>query len=166
MAVQISSRNPSEMLFRNWMLDMNIVLGRQVSWNPLGELEALLEAWRRALVSPRVLAGWYRDGGASQIRVCAGDPVWSYVARCLGHRLDRRSVLGCPRVAVLCAWAFHDGRWRDCEGVLGGDRVACYLYAGVRGGLPDSLHNRLVMEGMVGKDEALVRYFRDFGRLL
>jgi hypothetical protein len=44
--------------------------------------------------------------------------------------------------------------------------VACYLYAGVRGGLPDHLHNRLVMEGMMEKDEVLVRYFQEFGRLL
>lgn len=164
MAVQISSRNPRAAFFRYWMRDMDVVLGRETagSW----AFEYLLECWRNVLVSPRVLAGWYRDGGSGEIRVCAGDPVWSYVARCLGHRLDRRAVLGCPRAAVLCAWAFHDGRWADCEGVLGGDRVACYLYAGVRGGLPDSLHNRLVMEGMVGKDEVLVRYFRDFGRLL
>lgn len=63
----------------------------------------------------------------------------------------------------MCAWAFFDGRWVDCEGVLGGDHVACYLYAGVRGGLPRALHSRLVMEGMVGKTPALCRYLRDFG---
>jgi len=164
MAVRVSSSNPRAALFLDWMRDMDVVLGRDSvgSWS----LECILECWRRVLVSPRVLAGWYRDGGSSHMRVCAGDPVWSYVARCLGHRLDRRAVLSCPRAAVLCAWAFHDGRWVDCEGVLGGDRVACYLYALVRGGLPDCLHSRLVMEGMVGKDEVLVRYFRDFGRLL
>jgi hypothetical protein len=160
MAVQISSRNPRAVLFRDWMRDMDVVLGL----DPVGSWS--FECWRRVLVSPRVLAVWYRDGGSGEIRVCARNPVWSYIARCLGHCLDRRAVLGCPRVAVLCAWAFHDGRWVDCEGVLGGDRVACYLYAGVRGGLPDCLHNRLVMEGMLGKDEALERYFGDYGRLL
>ena len=160
MAAPVSSSNPRAVLFREWMRDMDIVLGRE--WHPSG-FPGILDSWRRVLVEPRVLCSWYRDGGHAEIRVCRGDPVWSYFARCLGHRLDRRSVLGSPRVSVLCAWAFYGGSWVDCEGVLGGDWVACYLYAGVRGGLPDCLHNRLVMEGMVGKDEALVRYLRDFG---
>lgn len=161
MAVPISSSNPRVVLLREWMRDMDIVLGRDSVG--LWSFERVLECWGRVLVPPRVLSGWYRDGGSELVRVCSGDPVWSYLARCLGHRLDRRVVLGCPRVAVMCAWAFFDGSWVDCEGVLGGDRVACYLYAGVRGGLPRALHSRMVMEGMVGKDEVLVRYLRDFG---
>lgn len=160
MAVQVSSSNPRRALFREWLRDMDVVLGRDVRWYPRGAFEAVLESWRRVLVEPRVLAGWYRDGGHEEIRVCAGDPVWAYVARCMGHHLDRPVVLGSPRVAVLCAWAFHEGRWAGCEGVLGVDPVACYLYAGVRGGLPRALHNRMVLDG---GGEVLVRYLRDFG---
>ena len=156
MAVPVSSSNPRRSLFRGWLRDLGVVMVG-------GSFGAILESWPRVLVDSRSLASWYREGGYEELRVDARDPVWSYVARCLGHRLDRRVVLGHPRVAVMCAWAFHEGRWADCEGVLGGDRVACYLYAGVRGGLPDCLHSRLVMEGMVGKDEVLVRYLRDFG---
>lgn len=162
MSSEISSRDSFRMLFRGWMRDMDVVLGRVSQWHPSGGFESILGAWRRVLVEPRVLVSWYRMGGHSEIRVCAGDPVWAYFSRCMGHHLDRAVVLGCPRVSVLCAWAFHDGRWRDCEGVLGGDHVACYLYAGVRGGLPRVLHSRLVMEGMVGKSVALCRYLMDF----
>lgn len=163
MGAQISSSNPRRALFRDWVRDLDVVLGRFSRWHPEGCFEAILEAWRRVLVEPRVLFSWYRGGGHEELRVDSGDPVWAYVARCGGQWLDRRVVLGNPRVAVMCAWAFHGGRWRDCEGVLGDDRVACYLYAGLGGGLPRVLHTRLVMEGMVGKDEALVRYLRDFG---
>lgn len=161
MITSISSSD-SRLCFRDWVRDMEVVLGRVSRWHPHGPLDAVLEAWGRVLVEPRALLFWYRNGGHDEIRVCDGDPVWAYFARCMGQHLDRRVVLGSPRVAVLCAWAFHDGRWRECEGVLGGDHVACYLYAGVRGGLPRALHSRLVMEGMVGKTEALVRYLRDF----
>lgn len=161
MAVPVYSSNPRAVLFRDWLRDLDVVMGRDSCW--YGGFSRVLDSWRRVLVSPGVLCSWYREGGPEHLGVRSGDPVWAYVARCLGHRLDRRAVLGSPRVAVLCAWAFHEGRWGDCEGVLGGDRVACYLYALVRGGLPEGLHNRLVMEGMVDKEEVLVRYLRDFG---
>ena len=163
MAVSISSSNPRAALFRDWVREMGIFLGLETRWHPLGGLESILDAWRRVMVNPRDLVCWYRDGGFEHLGVGSGDPLWAYVARCLGHRLDRRVVLGCPRVAVMCACSFYGGRWDDCEVVLGDDWVACYLYAVVRGGLSDCLRNRLVMEGMVRKDEALVRCLRDFG---
>jgi hypothetical protein len=153
------SRNPRAVLFRDWLRDLDIVLGRNFAWHPLGELEAILECWGRVLVDPRVLSGWYREGGSRFLSVKSDDLVWSYVARCLGHRLNRRVVLSNPRMSVLCWWS----GWLDCGGVLGSDYVAHYLYAVVRGGLPDHLHSRLVLEGMVCKDQALVRYLRDFG---
>lgn len=160
MAVQISSsKSPGYVLLRDWLVDLDVVLGRGFRWHPVGEFESVCESWGRLLVSSCVLRGWYRGGGHELLRARSGDPVWAYMARCLGHRLDRRAVLGSPRVAVLCAWAFFDGSWLDCEGVLGGDHVACYLYSGVRGGLPRALHNRLVLEG---GGEVLVRYLRDF----
>ena len=163
MAVRVVSSNPRRALFREWLRDVDVVLGRESRWHPAGVFAGVLDCWRRVLVEPRVLCSWYREGGYEEFRVDARDPVWAYVSRCLGHRLDRRLVLGNPRAAVMCAWAFYEGRWRDCEGVLGGDHVACYLYAGVCGGLPRALHSRMVMEGMVGKSEALCRYLRDFG---
>lgn len=164
MAVPVYSSNPRAVLFRDWLRDLDVVLGRESRWYPAGVFAGVLDSWGRVLVSPRVLCSWYREGGHGEIRVDARDPVWSYVSRCLGHRLDRRMVFGHPRLAVMCAWAFFGGRWEACEGVLGGDHVACYLYAGVLGGrLPRVLHSRMVMEGMVGKSEALCRYLRDFG---
>lgn len=158
MASEIISRDPRRVLFREWLRDVDVVLGRDQAWYPGGVFGGVLEAWRRVLVEPRELCSWYRSGGHEEIRPRGGDPVWAYVARCMGHRLDRRAVLGCPRVAVLCAWAFYDGRWLDCEVAVFGDRVACYLYAGVRGGLPRALHNQLVLEG----GEVAGRYLMDF----
>lgn len=163
MGVMVSSSNPRRVLLRDWVRDMDVVLGREKRWypGPGSAFEAFLDSWARVLVESRVLAGWYRGGGHSEVRVCVGDPVWSFVSRCLGHRLDRRVVLGCPRVGVLCAWAFFGGRWVDLEGVLLGDPVACYLYRGVSGGLPSHLHNWMVMDSSV--DPYIVgRYIRDF----
>lgn len=142
---------------------MNLLLGGRSFLRESTAFDCVLSGWRDVRVPSYRLVSWWRGGGYAEIEQRADDPVWAYFARCMGHRLDKRVVLGSPRVAVLCAWAFFDGRWRDCEEVLGGDHVACYLYADLLGGrLPWRLHNRLVMEGMVGKSVALCRYLRDF----
>lgn len=117
-------------------------------------------AWRAARVESRVLAGWYRRlPGRDRM----SPVVEAWLSRCMGHRLDRRLVLCFPRVAVLCAGVFYGGRWGDCEGVLGDDWGACYLYAGVLGGrLPSALHNRVVLEGGMVDSYMVRRYIRDF----
>lgn len=164
MGVPVSSRNDlSRHLFRLWLRDMDVLVGRVVFGSESWEFGEVVRAWSGVLVPSYRLVSWYRDGGYEDLKSCAEDPVWAYFARCMGHRLNRRVVLGSPRVSALCAWAFFDGRWRECEGVLGGDPVACYLYAGLLGGrLPRVLHSRMVMEGMVGKSVALCRYLQDY----
>lgn len=148
---------------RAWRRALDSFLGRTgVGWGEEVQFSIFKSSWDSVRVPSYELVSWYRGGGVVEESV--GDPVWAYFSRCLGHHLDRRVIFSHPRLAVLCAWAFFDGRWRDCEEYLGVDHVACYFYADLLGGrLPWRLHNRLVMEGMVGKSVALCRYLRDFG---
>lgn len=154
----VSRKDPAEGLFRELVWGLESLSFRLE--DGAGGFDLMDLAWKRAFHPSYLVSGWYRRAGGL-VRM---DPVvWAFVSRCLGHRLDRRLVLGFPRVAVLCAAVFQGGRWRECEGVLGGDRGACYLYARVLGGrLPLALHNRLVLESGLVDSYFIRRYIRDF----
>lgn len=141
MAVPVSSRSPELACFRGW-LESVLALSGGFGSSPW-ELDRLFRAWGWAWEDSLKVCRWYRGSGFR-------DPlcplVGAVVARCLGHRLDRRVVLGCPRVSALCAGMFY-GRWREAEGVISGDSSACCLYARVVGVLPGRMHNRMVLEG-------------------
>lgn len=154
----VSRKDPAEYLFGELVRGVEAL--SLLLEDGEGGFEVMLGSWDRAFHPSYLVSGWYRRAGGL---VRMEPVVWAFVSRCLGHRLDRRLVLRFPRVAVLCAAVFQGGRWRECEGVLGGDRGACYLYARVLGGrLPSSLHNRLVLESGLVDSYFIRRYIRDF----
>lgn len=152
----ISSRNERDCrLFRHWSTGVRTLAEvDSSSW------DVLKGAWSEARwAQPYVVASWYR--GSSVLSRNLSPVVWAVVARCLGHRLDRRLVCRFPRVAALCSSLFFKGRWREAEDSIGGDVVACYFYASALGGrLPDHLHNRLILEW--SGEFAARRYLEEF----
>jgi len=151
MGVRVSSSKSDErVLFEHFVRRMDVLCDDSVGLN--GVVEAFDGARERSYTVRR----WYRGGGWG---VQMKPAVAAYVNRCLGHRLDRVLLMRFPRLLPLCALVFHEGRWREAEEVVGGDHIACYLYARALGGvLPPPMHNRLVLEG----GSVAVRYVADF----
>lgn len=159
----VSSRNRPELsCYRRFLDSLGILSWRGCSSKDVElEFSSLVSAFRD-VSSERAwgVAGWYRAGG-HEFR---HEPVeFAYVARCMGHRLDRGLVRRFPRLLPACALVFEGGRWPWCESVVSGDHGACYLYACVLGGrLPVVMHNRLVMESYLGDSYFVRRYLLDF----
>lgn len=160
MGVRVSSRNEED--YRSFRLWSEGVVGLSISESFDGPwcMDRVLRSWRCSEVQSRWVVSWYRGMGCSvPIEPVVGAVLW----RCMGHRLNRGLVLGFPRVAALCARLFWYGRWREAEGCLGGDPVACYLYALVlEDRLPDHLHNRMVLEHGSGMGWVVGRYLSEF----
>lgn len=147
MADPVSSRNDRDFrLFAGWSSGVRLLADGSLCAERAWEWDRLERAWSDAArVRPYVVSSWYRGSLVPSRDLTP--VVWAVVARCMGHRLDRGLVFRFPRVAALCTGLFFRGRWKECEGVVGGDVVACYFYARALGGrLPDHLHNRVILE--------------------
>jgi hypothetical protein len=164
LGVAVSSRKRPELnCYRVFLDSLGVLTWRGgSSKDPSDEFSALVYAFGvLSREPPGCVSGWYRAGGHE----FAHEPVeWAYVARCMGHRLDRGLVRRFPRLLPVCALVFEGGRWPWCESVVSGDHGACYLYACALGGrLPVPMHNRLLLEG---GSEFARRYISDFCGML
>jgi hypothetical protein len=160
MAAEVDSRKEVFLrAFRHWVSGVRVLSSDLIGSDDWVFVQ-YLESWQWSCYDPQTVCGWYRSSGL-------GDEIFSEVVRavlhrCLGHRLDRRLVLGFPRVAALCSGMFFRDRWLEGEDSIGRDPVACYLYGKSLGGrLPSHLLNRLVLEH--GSSYGARRWFLDFG---
>lgn len=160
----VSSRKRPELsCFRLFVESLGVL-----SWmgctskDPLVEFSSVVSAF--GVVSrerPSTVASWFRASGGE---LALERVEWAYVARCMGHRLERGVLRRFPRLLPVCALVFEGGRWPWCEDVVVGDHGACYLYACALGGrLPVPMHNRLLLEG---GSEFARRYISDFCGML
>lgn len=88
----------------------------------------------------------------------------AYLARCLGHSISEKLILGHPHVAVVYSRNVIRGRWRAAEAVLAGNSEASYFYNQfiMKGrGLPWKMHQELVMRSFLSRDYAMEKYFSD-----